>query len=162
MACNNNDVDDDTLSLSGQPSTSTSTSKSNQGQGGHDVREQDEKGGKSNTAAPIFNLKCRRHSSHSNPKPNPSNSNIPAECAYISVHEDEEDESEREYLLAAAERTRSELVHRLQQQIRKQEIVLANKMKEVEARRKNDALSEFVRPGQKRHAPCWCCNRWYW
>ena len=79
------------------------------------------------------------------------------------MHEDEEDESEREYLLAAAERKRSELVHRLQQQIRKQEIVLANKMKEAEAKRKrkNDALSEFVGPGRKRHAPCRCCNRWY-
>ena len=146
MACNNNnnDVVDDDLSLSGQPSTSN---KSNPG------RDQGGKPNASNSnSKDNGNLKRR---CHSNPKPNPSNIPISAGCAYISVHDEEEDESEREYLLAAAQRRRSELVYRLQQQIRKQEIELAAKMKDAEAKRKNGAYD------RKRNATCqcWCCKR---
>ena len=148
MACNNNnnDVVDDDLSLSGQPSTSN---KSNQDQGGKpnasNISNSGHGKGKDNG-----NLKRRRHSK---PKPNPSNIPISAECAYITAHEDEEDENEREYLLAAAQRRRSELVYRLQQQIRKQEIELAAKMKDAEAKRKNGAYD------RKRNATCQCCKR---
>eukprot|EP00984_Skeletonema_dohrnii_P029166 scaffold19558_cov94-Skeletonema_dohrnii-CCMP3373.AAC.1 len=81
----------------------------------------------------------------------------PSECAHVSFSEHDEDKRER--ILTAAWRRRSKLVYRLQQQIRQQEIELANKMKEAEAKRKNDASSEFVGPGRKSNAICQCCKR---
>jgi len=171
-------ADNDTNSGSGHPSIQI------QGKGGRDDREGEGNGGNSkpNDAAPEVgegrrqrraskrsrrirnnngngNLKLFRR--HNNPHPR----NIPAarfiqgynEHSYICEHQEDESESEREYLPTAARRRgEGAVVHRLQRQ--HHEWATATRIEEEEAKHDASALSIFA--GKKRNARCHCFNCW--
>ena len=146
--------------------------QSSQGQGGRDGNEQEQEGkgvkpnGGSTHQRSASKSRCGRNDLKLyRPHNIPYTRNIPAvhfiqgynynEYAYICEGEDEEDESEREYLPPAARRRgEGEVVHRLQRQ--HHEWATATSIEEA----KHDASALSIFACKKRNARCHCFNCW--